>query len=35
EFDYVKKNLKSKNFINDLLAGGTSLLHGDVWIYNF
>jgi len=35
EFDYVMKNLKSKNYINDFLAGGTSLLHGDAWIYNF
>ncbi|MBY9001698.1 MAG: phosphotransferase [Candidatus Heimdallarchaeota archaeon] len=35
EFDYVKKEINSKEFHERLLAGGTSLLHGDVWIYNF
>jgi hypothetical protein len=35
EFEKVKKVIKSKNFLDDILICGTSLLHGATWTYNF
>ncbi len=35
DFEKAKKVIKSDTFVKDLLASGTSLLHGDTWTYNF
>ncbi len=35
ELDKTKKIIKSKTFLADFLASGTTLLHGDTWSYNF
>ena len=35
ELEKVKRTINSKDFLNDILINGTSLLHGATWTYNF
>lgn len=34
-FEQAKEDILSENFLEDLLACGNTLLHGDTWTYNF